>query len=143
MKKLILAIFALVLTVTAVNAQSSGVKFNDGTYAEVLAAAKKADLPVFLDAYAVWCGPCKYMTSTIFPDKAAGDYFNKNFIPAKFDMEKGEGIELAKKFSIESYPTFLILDSEGKEITRLVGGSKTADDFIKRVKEAMEKVNKK
>lgn len=96
MKKLILAIFALVLTVTAVNAQSSGVKFNDGTYAEVLAAAKKADLPVFLDAYAVWCGPCKYMTSTIFPDKAAGDYFNKNFIPAKFDMEKGEGIELAK-----------------------------------------------
>ncbi len=32
----------------------------------------------------------------IFPLKTVGDYYNSHFINAKIDMEKGEGIELAK-----------------------------------------------
>jgi uncharacterized protein YyaL (SSP411 family) len=58
--------------------------------------AKKENKLIFVDAYASWCGPCKLMVKNIFPLKTVGDYYNSHFINAKIDMEKGEGIELAK-----------------------------------------------
>lgn len=120
-----------------------GVVFEHGTLNEALAKAKKnkkGPKLIFLDCYTTWCGPCKYMSNTIFPMKHVGDFFNANFVNIKIDMEKGEGPELAKRFSIRAYPTFLILDSEGKEINRIVGGG-DADGFIKRVKKAMDPAN--
>lgn len=92
---------------------------------------------LFIDAYAEWCGPCKFMTSNIFPQKTVGEYFNKNFVCAKIDMESGEGPSIARKFNITAYPTFLILDSKGKEIARVKGSSRGGDEFIERIKQAL------
>jgi len=39
----------------------------------------------------------------------------------KIDGEKGEGLDLVKKFNVSSYPTVILLDKEGKEIDRIVG----------------------
>ncbi len=55
-------------------------------------------------------------------------------------MEKGEGIDLAKKYEIRAYPTFLILDADGNEINRIVGSGE-ADAFIERTKKAMDPAN--
>ena len=68
---------------------------------------------VFVDCYTTWCGPCKYMTSNVFPQETVGDYFNPNFICLKIDMEKGEGPELVKRYGIRAFPTFLILRPDG------------------------------
>ena len=38
---------------------------------------------------------------------------NPKFICVKYDMEKGEGPELAKKFGVRAYPTFVILNTDG------------------------------
>ena len=46
------------------------------------------------------------MTQNVFPQKKAGDYFNPKFICVKYDMEKGEGPELGKRFEVRAYPTF-------------------------------------
>lgn len=81
---------------------------------------------VFVDCYTTWCGPCKMMTEEIFPKKEAGDFFNTHFVNVKFDMEKGEGKELAKQFKIRAYPTFILLNSEGKEMYRVVGGRRAS-----------------
>ena len=51
---------------------------------------------------------------------------------AKFDAERGEGIDIARKYRVEGYPTFLILNAEGKEVGRIVGGDDAAA-FIKKV----------
>jgi hypothetical protein len=80
------------------------------------------------------------MAEKIFPTKEAGNYFNKYFVNFKQDMEKGEGIELAKKYGIRAYPTFLILNEEGNEIGRVVGGGKL-DEFIKKVEAAKDPSN--
>ena len=42
----------------------------------------------------VWSG--KLLDKNVFPKKEVGDYFNANFLNLHIDMEKGEGIEIAK-----------------------------------------------
>ena len=59
------------------------------------------------------------------------------FICVKYDMEKGEGPELAEKFGVRAYPTFVILNWDGTLRHKLVGGG-DADGFIERVKEAFD-----
>lgn len=110
----------------------AGIVFENGTFAEILAKAKKENKPVFLDCYTSWCGPCRTMSDKVFVTKPLGDLFNERFINAKIDMEKGEGVELAKKYSVSSYPTFLILDGDGHLVHRVIGAS-SGEVFIEKM----------
>ena len=95
--------------------------FSSKEYRQVLAAAKAKHKKVFVDAYAIWCAPCKQLQKTTFKDPKAAAYYNKNFINISVDVEKGNGIELAKKWNIEGLPTLLIIDENGKVIAEHVG----------------------
>ena len=44
---------------------------------------------------------------------------------------------------MKGYPTMLILDSKGEELGRLVGSSRTPEDFVQRLKDEMAKIEKK
>ena len=113
-----------------------GMKFEESTFKVALEKAKKEKKLIFLDAYATWCGPCKLMVKNIFPLQSVGDYYNSNFINTKLDMEKGEGLELAKKYGVKVYPTYLFIDGDGKEVHRTVGYVKE-EDFIQFGKDAI------
>lgn len=139
MKKILLVTLCALFSLTSF-AQTGGVNWEHGTLQEALNKAKankKGPNLVFLDCFTTWCGPCKNMANNVFPTKEAGDYFNKNFVNIKIDMEKGEGIELAKKYGVAAYPTFLILNSDGSEVGRVVGGGELAG-FIKKVEAAKD-----
>ncbi len=118
-----------------------GINFFQGTWEEVLAAAKKQKKLIFVDAYAVWCGPCKYMANNVFTDKGVGEYFNKNFINYKFDMEKGEGPTFASKYQITAYPTLLFINAGGEVSYRQMGARDVAG-FIKLGEDALATVKK-
>lgn len=92
--------------------KSVGIRFMDVPLAKALETASVLNKPVFIDCYTVWCGPCKYLSSDVFPDKRVGDFYNEKFICLQIDMEKGEGLEIAKKYEIKSYPTLLFLDCQ-------------------------------
>src|SRR5690606_40768831 len=100
--KNIFAAFALLLSIIVV--AQDGIQFQKNTFGEMLEKAKKENKLIFIDAMAVWCGPCKLMDKNVFSQKPVGDYFNANFINGKFDMEKGEGLELAARYGVRSYP---------------------------------------
>ncbi|HEX9980993.1 MAG TPA: thioredoxin family protein [Flavobacterium sp.] len=108
--------FATVKETTA----GKGIDFFEGTFKEALAEAKKSGKPVFIDFYATWCGPCKKLKKT-FRDKAVGDYFNKNFINISVDGETAEGARLLNQFRVNSYPTLLIVNADGKQLTKSTG----------------------
>lgn len=100
-----------------------GIEFFNGTFTEACEKAKKENKLVFMDAYTSWCGPCKMMSAQVFTRKDVGLYFNEKFVNVKIDMEKGEGIELAKKYNVTAYPTLLIIDGNGTLVHKCVGGS--------------------
>jgi thiol-disulfide isomerase/thioredoxin len=112
----------LVLFVTSVSfAQNRSIQFEHGTFAELLAKAKKENKMIFIDCYTTWCGPCKWMAKNVFTNDTAADFYNKNFVNAKIDMENGEGIEIAKKYGIQAYPTLLYINSDGTQMHRICG----------------------
>ena len=56
-----------------------GILFETDGLQKALAKARKENKAVFVDCYTSWCGPCKMMSSKVFPDKQAGDFFNPRF----------------------------------------------------------------
>lgn len=138
-QKLTTLLFALLAVCLGMQAQTGekGMAFEpEGTlFKDAVAKAKQTNKLVFLDCYTSWCGPCKMMSNTVFPQEKVGAYMNPRFVNIKIDMEKGEGVELAKRLQISAYPTFIIFNGDGNEIGRFLGGC-DADAFIKKVEQA-------
>lgn len=132
-KRIFISIVLILFNYSGLFAQSDGIKFFNGTFEQALQQSKKDNMLLIIDCYTTWCGPCKNMTDNVFTTKTCGDFFNGKFVFFKIDMEKGEGIELKKRFAVRAFPTFLILNGDGVEQHRLVGGG-TAETFIERVK---------
>lgn len=139
MKSLITFLFACFAIQTMGQETSKGIAFEkEGTlFRQAVEKALSTGKLIFLDCYTSWCGPCKMMANTVFPQETVGNFMNPRYVCIKIDMEKGEGPELAKKLQISAYPTFIIFNSAGQEIGRFLGGCK-AEDFIGKVKKASE-----
>lgn len=73
---------------------SQGIKFENGSWKEVLEKAKQSNKPIFVDVYTSWCGPCKKMSKEIFVLPEVGKTYNSNLICYGIDAEKGYGIEI-------------------------------------------------
>jgi thioredoxin-related protein len=94
--------------------------------------------PVFLDAWAEWCAPCKIMDKQIYSKKKWQDYLLKNFHIAKIDVEHAEEVMCNGKYKrpykcmenpwrIDGLPAALILDSKGKLLTHKLGAMSPSD----------------
>ena len=125
--KHLLLIFTLILANLALNAQ--GISFFEKDWETALAEAKKQDKIIFVDAYAVWCGPCKRMAREVFTRKDVGDFYNANFVSIKLDMEKTPGIRFMQTYPVRAFPTFYFIDWNG-EVVMTTRGAKPADQFI-------------
>ena len=118
--------------------KAQGIAFQPGTWQEALDEADRQGKLIFVDAYAVWCGPCKRMDENVFTDAKVGSFFNDNFVNVKMDMEKGEGLKLRAKFSVRAYPTLLFVAADGTLVERVVG-YRGPDDLIMAAEAAIKK----
>lgn len=120
MKVFLLCIFSVV-SFMGYSQENKGIQFHDSSWNNLLSKAKAEDKLIFMDAYTTWCGPCKMMSKNVFPDSRVGDLYNRNFINAYTDMEKGEGIDLRKKYEVKAYPTYLFINGDGDVVHKIVG----------------------
>lgn len=120
-RKMLICAALLCGTIFGVRAQ--GVAFQDLTFQQALDKAAAEDKLVFMDCYTSWCGPCKNMLNNVFTLPEAGEFMNAAFVCVKYDMEKGEGVELRKRFGVRAFPTFFIIRPDGTVQHKLVGGS--------------------
>lgn len=128
MRKLFIFFSSFLISISLA-AQTKNIAFEHISFREIKEKAVKENKLIFLDAYTSWCGPCKYMAANIFTNDTVADFYNRNFINAKIDMEKGEGIELAKLYKINCYPNLLFIDGNG-ELVHRTAGSMSAKQFI-------------
>lgn len=117
--KRIFSLFILCISLTVFSQET--INFETLSFKDLLAKAKSEKKLIFLDAFAVWCGPCKMMERNIFPLKSVRDFYNATYINARFDMEKGEGREIAMKYGIRSYPSYLFLNGDGEVVLKNYG----------------------
>lgn len=92
-----------------------------------------SDLPVVIDFYADWCGPCQMMKPVF--EQISKEFEGKvNFL--KLDTQSESG--LAMKFGVQGIPAFVMVNN-GKEVARFVGYM-DEDDFRARINQVLEKL---
>jgi len=119
----------MMMTLLSWTAWSNGISFFTGTFEEAKELARVESKLIFVDAYAVWCGPCKKMSSGVFPLEDVGEAFNPHYVSMKIDMERGEGLTFREKYPVRAFPTLFFMNEEG-EILEVVVGAKSAPDLI-------------
>ena len=107
-------------------------------YDAALAKAKEENKAVLLEfTGSDWCPPCKLLAKNVFTKKSFIEAASENYILVKLDFPRADKAlaeknkPLAEKYEIQGYPTIVLLDSDGKEFSRVVGAQyRTVKDFL-------------
>ncbi|MGD8707257.1 MAG: thioredoxin [Nitrosopumilaceae archaeon] len=76
-----------------------------------------SDIPVFVDFWAEWCGPCRMVSPVV--EELASDYEGKvKFVKVNVD----EANDLASKYNVFSIPTLILLN-KGEIVSQQVGAA--------------------
>ncbi len=84
------------------------------------AQAAKANKPVFLYWGAKWCPPCNQLQATLFNRQ---DFIERSraFVPVYIDGDSPGAQKLGARYKVRGYPTMVMFNAQGTELTRLPG----------------------
>jgi len=91
---------------------------------------ERAPLPVLVDLWAPWCGPCRMVAPVL--EELAGEMAGRLLV-AKLNVD--ENPATAARFGVSSIPTLLLLKA-GREIDRIVG-AQSKPEIARRVERAI------
>jgi protein disulfide-isomerase len=100
-------------------------------FAAAQTSAKKDSKAILLDfTGSDWCGWCIKMKKDSLDQKAFQEFADKKLVLVEVDFPNGkkqteavkkQNDDLQKKYNVEGYPTFVLVDGDGKELGRHVG----------------------
>lgn len=108
----------LCLLFIAFQSYATEITFRNIPVADALQEAKASQKFVFVDLYAEWCRPCKWMEKEVFSADTVADFFNEHFIAVRIDAEN-EQLDYVDLMKVESYPTMLFYEPKGRQVLRV------------------------
>jgi thiol-disulfide isomerase/thioredoxin len=109
-------LYSLIIILVAVHSLSSAeenMPFFTGTVEAAREKAKKENKLYFIEFYAKWCEPCKWMDEHTFTHPNLTSYVAKNYIPVKVDVENLDGFVWKQKYKVQYLPTIIVLNADG------------------------------
>ena len=84
------------------------------------ARARSEKRPLLLYWGAKWCPPCNHLSATLFNRQ---DFIERSraFVPVYVDGDRPGAQKLGSRFKVRGYPTMVLFDPQGRELTRLPG----------------------
>lgn len=111
---------ALMLLLSAsLQAGDIKINFSSVNFNEVRMKASQEGKLIFVDFYADWCTPCKWMEQTTFANEDVVNTLNGNFVSVKANIDEADGYNLKNAYEVRYLPTMLIFNSEGKLLDRV------------------------
>ena len=99
----------------------ASIEWFDGSITQAFELADHTDKPLFLYWGAVWCPPCQEIKHTVFKSQEFIQ-LTKLFVPVYLDGDTDRAQAWGEKFGVMGYPTMIVFNPKGKEITRIPGG---------------------
>ncbi len=97
---------------------------------DAIAQGRAAGKPVVLDFYTDWCHPCRRFDEQFMPDAGVQAALS-DVLFVRYDAEKGEGVAAAGRYQVNAFPTFIVLDADGKVVTRDRGLPDAPASFVR------------
>lgn len=92
----------------------------------------KSDIPVFVDFWAEWCGPCRMVGPAV---EHIGKIMQDKIKVAKVNVDENQ--EIAMKYGVQSIPS-LLLFKDGKEVGRTIGAM-PKESYLKFIESTLAK----
>ncbi len=109
------------------------VVFFEGTVEGAREKARKESKLYFIEFYAKWCEPCKWMDEYTFKNTSLSGYVAQNYVPVKVDVENLDGFIWKQKYKVQYLPTIVVLNANGTILGKYEK-SLTADDLMRILK---------
>jgi thiol-disulfide isomerase/thioredoxin len=121
------------------------------SWEKIKAKARAENKYIFMDCYATWCGPCKWMDKYILSDTSVVRYLDEHFILIKVQFDKtpqdneyvknwyNDAEQIAREMLINAYPTYLFYLPNGEPAHRFEGIVKKPSEFIRKLSESLRK----
>lgn len=77
----------------------------------------------------------------MFPSEEAGNYFNEKYVFLKYEVDLDDPEQLCKQYEVTAYPTFIFLNGDGEQLSRMLGGFGNTKAFIASVDDLMKPEN--
>jgi thioredoxin-related protein len=127
-----------------------GINFEkNSSWEEILQRAQKENKYIFVDCYASWCGPCKWMDKNVYSSDTVGRAINAQFLSVQIQMDTTQHDNdetknlyatahmLGEQYHVRAYPSYLFFSPDGRSVHKAMG-ARDVEDFMSLMKMAQD-----